>query len=134
MKKGFTLIELLITLSIMGIMAAILYPNFSKIQVKAKINSAQSVAHAVQMAVESYYMDQGTYPSGSSTPVSELASTLKSAGALNKIPNNPFTGKPYTSSDPSGQIYYTYDSDNNTYTLIGFGSGNKEQVFTLENN
>jgi prepilin-type N-terminal cleavage/methylation domain-containing protein len=132
-NKGFTLIELIITISIIGIIAGILYPNFSKIQQKAKETAMQSVAHSLQMAVESYSLNQGAYPDGDNTPILDLVNVLKEDGDLTKVPKNPFTGKTYTSSDSSGQIYYTVNSEDNTYSFVGFGVGNKNEVIRVEN-
>jgi len=132
-QKGFTLIELLITISVIGIMAGILYPSFSKVQAKAKTSSAQSSLHAVQLAIESYQLTNGTYPEGSNIASAALIDTLIESGDLTKKPKNPFTGKEYTASDSSGQFYYTFDTDSNSYNITLYGSNNKTAIYTITN-
>jgi len=132
-QKGFTLIELIITLGIISLIAAIIYPNFIKIQEKAKINALKSTAHSVEMAVESYYLSAGQYPEGSDLPITELVDTLKASGELTKDPVNPFTGKIYTATDASGKIVYTATDNNENYTLTGYGKGNEAVVISLGN-
>ncbi len=130
--KGFSLIELLLVIAIMGLLTGLLLPNFSKIQTKAKETSLKSVATSLQQAIELYFVDNGTYPTGTNATVTALAAILEASGELTKIPQNPFTGKTYTSQDSSGKILYTYVSSDNHYTLQGFGDG-QTVLFTLEN-
>lgn len=64
MKKtnAFTLIELLIVVAIIGILAAIAVPNFINAQVRAKIARVQSEFKSIATAMETYSVDQGSYP------------------------------------------------------------------------
>lgn len=61
-KTGFTLIELLIVVAIIGILAAIAVPNFLNAQIRAKVAKAVSNMRSIETALESYYIDKGTYP------------------------------------------------------------------------
>jgi prepilin-type N-terminal cleavage/methylation domain-containing protein len=61
-KLGFTLIELLIVVAIIGILAAIAVPNFLNAQVRAKVAKAVSNMRSVSTALESYRLDNNTYP------------------------------------------------------------------------
>lgn len=63
MKKGFTLIELLIVITIIGILASIGLNSFTSAQKKGR--DARRKTHLKQLtdALESYYNDQGQYPS-----------------------------------------------------------------------
>lgn len=64
MKKlqGFTLIELLIVVAIIGILAAIAVPNFLNAQVRAKVARAESEMRNLQNALESFFIDNNSYP------------------------------------------------------------------------
>jgi type II secretion system protein G len=60
--KAFTLIELLIVVAIIAILAAIAVPNFLEAQVRAKVSRAKSDIRSMQVALESYYVDNNNYP------------------------------------------------------------------------
>lgn len=64
MKKriGFTLIELLIVIAIIAILAAIAIPNFLMAQTRSKVSRAKSEMKTLATALESYYVDNNSYP------------------------------------------------------------------------
>jgi len=62
LKKGFTLIELLIVVAIIAILAAIAIPNFLAAQVRAKVSRVKSETRSVATGLESYYVDNNSYP------------------------------------------------------------------------
>ena len=59
---GFTLIELLIVVAIIAILAAIAIPNFLAAQVRAKVARVRDEQRMVAIALESYDVDNNTYP------------------------------------------------------------------------
>lgn len=62
MRQGFTLVELLIVVSIVAILAAIAVPNFLEAQTRAKTVRVLSDMRTMQVAIESYAVDQGVPP------------------------------------------------------------------------
>ena len=65
--KGFTLIELLIVVAIIAILAAIAVPNFLEAQTRSKVSRVKSDLRTYATALESYYIDNNTYPSQASS-------------------------------------------------------------------
>ena len=131
-KQGFSLIELIMVIAIIGLLSSLILPNFSPIQSKAKEASVKSVAHTLQVALESYYVSKGLYPAGEKS-VTELVSVLQENGDLKKTPLNPFTGNMYTEADDSGKIVYSYDTETASYHLTVFGWQNEQEILTLQN-
>ncbi len=67
MRKGFTLIELLIVVVIIGILAAIAIPKFSKTREKAYFSAMKSDLKNLMSAQEIYYSGAGAYNYAAST-------------------------------------------------------------------
>ena len=65
--KGFTLIELLIVVAIIAILAAIAVPNFLEAQTRSKVSRVRSDLRSYATAIESYYVDNNSYPVWSSS-------------------------------------------------------------------
>ena len=66
-KKGFTLIELLIVVVIIGILAAIAIPKFSKTREKAYFAAMKSDLKNLASQQEIYYSDYYTYNNDANT-------------------------------------------------------------------
>ena len=61
-EKGFTLVELMIVVAIIGILAAIAIPQFSKYRSRAQNSAALSDLRNTQTDLEGYYAEWTTYP------------------------------------------------------------------------
>jgi general secretion pathway protein G len=72
MTKGFSLIELLLVMAIMAILSTLMLPNLLGAQDKARESGVRAVAHAIQLALESYSVDHGVYPAGTNLGVAAL--------------------------------------------------------------
>ena len=61
LSKGFTLIELMIVVAIIGILAAIAIPNFSKFQARAKQSEAKANLKGIYTAKQTQFGEKDTY-------------------------------------------------------------------------
>ena len=63
---GFTLIEMLLVLVILGILAAIVYPNVIKHGPESRIKATKVQISAFRTALEVFHVENGHFPTGSS--------------------------------------------------------------------
>jgi prepilin-type N-terminal cleavage/methylation domain-containing protein len=90
-SAGFTLIELMIVVVIIGILAAIVIPNFIAMQNRAKEGSTKANMHTVQMSVEDFgLLNDGQYPTSASSSVPD-GRTLDQVCPTGGYPINPYT-------------------------------------------
>jgi prepilin-type N-terminal cleavage/methylation domain-containing protein len=61
-EKGFTLVELMIVVAIIGILAAIAIPQFTKYRSRAQNSAALSDLRNVKTDLEGYYAEWTIYP------------------------------------------------------------------------
>jgi general secretion pathway protein G len=106
-NKGFTLIEILIVVIILGILAAIVIPQFSNASTSAKTSAVLSTAQSLRQQVALYKLQHNDkLPDGSTsakfwtamTTQTDSTGTAYAAGA----PDGPFG--PYMQSIPANSL------------------------------
>ena len=72
--KGITLIELMITLGIIAVVASIAVPAYQGYIKTSYVAECQNEVAAIKLALEEYFLENGSYFSGSGTTALEGAS------------------------------------------------------------
>lgn len=119
MKKGFTLIELLIVMGVIAILLGIIIPSFRGMQDEAQRARAQKECETLQVALEGYYKNTGSYPGSGSINLTYLFNMRPPL--LVRMPADPFRTGPLI-----GTIYYyTYATGDDTNYGIWYMIGSK---------
>ncbi len=63
-RGGFTLVEMLLVLVILATLAAIVVPKFAGRSEQARITAAQTQISNLEIVLDSFEVDNGTYPKG----------------------------------------------------------------------
>lgn len=126
--KGFSLLELLVVMAIIGLLSAVMLPNLSSAQNRAKEAALRTVLYNVQAELEGYYLDNNFYPEGDGLSLAQLASAMEV-----KPFRNPFTGRDYRATDTAGRVAYTLNSNAGEYTLIAYKKDGSTVLLELTN-
>jgi len=105
-KRGFTLVEILIVVVILGILAAIVVPQFTQASTEAKMNSVCSNLQSLRSQIELYKVQHNDTAPLQGTFIEQMTETSDIDGAtsgsklrdathiygpyLERIPENPF--------------------------------------------
>jgi general secretion pathway protein G len=97
-NKGFTLVEILIVVVILGILAAIVIPQFTDASTEAKTSSLMSDLQTLRSQIELYKIQHNDTPptfAGFAAQMTGTTDVAGNAGAdygpyLQKVPTNPF--------------------------------------------
>lgn len=134
MRKGFTLVEILVVIGIIGLLAVFLVPNLLGARDRGKEAAVKGVMHSVQLAIESYNMENEVYPLGNNITLKSLCENyLMGGGYIADVPTNPFTGQKYTDADTAGKIVYSYNDSTGAYTLTGYKRNGISKLLELTN-
>ena len=85
-KKGFTLVELLVVVIILGILAAVVIPQFTDHTEDARLATLDTSLAEMRNSVELYYhQHNGTYPGGSDATTGAKPSAQPSADFVKQL-------------------------------------------------
>lgn len=119
---GFTLIEILVVVVIIGILAALVVPNFIGRPDQAKVTAARADINALSNALDMYRLDNHSYPS---TDQGLEALVQKPSGfpEPKNYPPEPYVKK--LNTDPWGSSY-VYLSSGTSFELYSLGADGQE--------
>ena len=109
-KKGFTLVEMIIVVAILGIMAAIVIPQFRGNMVQAKDSASMTNLATIRTQIELYALQHNGFPpgyvggAGATLAVLELqfigTTTVTGLASPATVPADPFVYGPYMKKIP----------------------------------
>lgn len=122
--RGFTLIEMMITVAIIGILAAVALPIYSKYVLRSQLTEALNNLSAFRIALEQSYQDNRTYALGANCGV---ANPTGKYFTFSCVPNN--AGQGYlatatgiTTTAAKGYTYTVDQSNVQATTSVGAGA------------
>ena len=127
--KGFSLIELLVVIFILGVLASIAIPNFTKMKDNSKVVEAKTGLASLSRAQQTYFLEHGDYQEDMDTiefnfePKSYLIGFGKSIDPMNNS---------VLYRGPDDQIQ-TPLSANCSLTNTGFKAGSSNQNNKIQN-
>jgi general secretion pathway protein G len=130
-RRGFTLVEILIVVIILGILAAIVIPQFTNASNDARNNSVASTLQTARSQIELFKIQHGDTPPAAAvmwTIMLTKSSTTETAAAnptgtnfgpyLQQAPVNPLNGQSAVGAAPTTQVGWVYTTNaQNGYTL-----------------
>jgi general secretion pathway protein G len=132
MKRiAFTLVEVLIVVIVLGILAAIVVPQFSNATTDANMSSMKTNLQIIRGQLQLYKIQHGdaypNAPTGTPTFAAQMTGTTNSSGAtgtgasypygpyLQNIPNNPYTNTNTIGEKADYSTAWYYDITTGTF-------------------
>ena len=122
-RAGFTLVEILIVVIILGILAAIVIPQFTNASTSARVNSAISQLQTLRSQIQLFKLQHDdAYPDLVSNQWTQLMSTTNVAGTVDSSAAGIFG--PYLQTTPGNPL-------NNLNTVAATAGAGVGWVYTL---
>jgi general secretion pathway protein G len=127
-RRGFTLIEILIVVVILGILAAIVIPQFTDASDEASVASLQTQLQTIRSQIELYNVQHPATPydaggfgdDGSGAQETSFANfwvALVQNDYLQTEPRNPLQNGSTTVADAPGGVGWVWDAPGGAWTL-----------------
>lgn len=121
-RDGFTLVELMVVIVIIGLLATVVAINVLPSQDRAMVGKARADISTLEQAVETYRLDNLTFPPSLDALVSAPAGLqnperYRQGGYIRRLPEDPW-GNPYQYRAP-GQ-------DGRAFDVWSFGADGRE--------
>lgn len=131
-RNAFTLVELLIVVVILGILAAVVIPQFSDASTDAKFSSLGTNLATVRGQLELYKLQHaGAYPTKTKFEAQMTAKTDEAGDPggtlgpyLQRIPNNPYNNLNDLEWPAAGKTGWAYNEADGTFIANDGGSTN----------
>lgn len=115
-KRGFTLVEILIVVIILGILAAIVIPQFTNASTEARENSTRSQLQTLRSQIELYKLQHNDDLPDLVANWNQLTGITNAAGAITAPAPGVTTFGPYMQSAPANSL------NNSSLVVDGDGS------------
>ena len=133
-RSAFTLVELLIVVVILGILAAVVIPQFSDASTDAKFSSLGTNLSTVRGQIELYKLQHnGAFPAFA-TFADQMTKKTNADGTttgtptlgpyLQRVPTNPYNNKSDLAATQTGLTGWTYDVLTGKFTANDGGTTN----------
>ena len=113
-QQGFSLIEILLVLVLLTVIAGMVVPNIIGNRERANVNATKAQIQRLSMAIDNYYLDNGTPPERLEDLVRKPSDSSNWVG--------PYV-KAQLLKDPwSNEIQYKYPGEHGEYDLYSMGA------------
>lgn len=128
-RVGFTLIEVLIVVIVLGILAAVVIPQFTDASTDAKLSAMQSNLATIRTQLQLYKLQHDDNWPALATFVNQMTLASKADGTtaaigtsgypygpyLLSVPNNPYSGTNTVSAGAADSSAWYYDESTGTF-------------------
>jgi len=116
-QAGFTLIELLVVMVILGLLAALVVPNYIRQGEKSKVQTTKAQIELLGTALDMFRLDVGRYPNSQEG----LEALRQAPSGLNRW-DGPYLKKEIPRDGWGNAFVYRSPGDNAPYELLSHGA------------
>ncbi len=118
-KSGFTLVEILIVVVILGILAAIVIPQFTEASTEAKLSSLCTDLQTLRSQIELYKIQHNDVPPSFDNFIAQTTTYTDIDGNTNAVKTAVFCYGPYMQKVPVNQFNNKFDMTTNPTGIHG---------------